>query len=255
MAFMTPKENDQYNKGYKYTQANYGVQPYTLPSWRPDQYGTGPNPGGTQVWSQTHGGWYDPADYARALQEAQQARSAGPPDYESIYKSVGGGTGEAPTYTPYAGTLDLPEYTAPEYDEGRIKKLTAMGAGAGLRALRSQVQAAASKTYKNPTQKRMTLRDALAGYGQGIGSVLAGARAGAVSEYNTEYGIAADTAKTRYQAESTEKKAAYETGVAENQRSYQSAWQTWNAYREQKNKEAEMKYSSEYNKWKARYGS
>lgn len=152
-----------------------------------------------------------------------------------------------------------------------------MGAGAGLRALRSQVQAAASKTYKNPTQKRMTLRDALAGYGQGIGSVLAGARAGAVSEYNTEYGIAADTAKTRYAAESTEKKAAYETSVAENQRSYQSKWQTWNAYREQKNreaemqysskwqawnayreqknKEAEMKYSSEYNKWKARYGS
>jgi hypothetical protein len=98
---------------------------------------------------------------------------------------------------PEAGTM--PTFAAPTRDEGRIKELTQQKSAAGLRAMRAQIQKAMGQGYRNENVKRMTLRDALAGYGQGIESVMGGAQTAAGSEYNTEYATAYDTAGKNWQ--------------------------------------------------------
>lgn len=106
---------------------------------------------------------------------------------------VVGPTGPMPT----AG--EMPTFAAPARDEGRIKELTQQKSAAGLRAMRSQIQKAMGQGYRNANVKRMTLRDALAGYGQGIENVMTGAQTAAAGEYNTEYASAYDTAGKNWQ--------------------------------------------------------
>lgn len=106
---------------------------------------------------------------------------------------VVGPTGPMPT----AG--EMPTFAAPERDQGRIKELTQQKSAAGLREMRAQIQKAMGQGYRNANVKRMTLRDALAGYGQGIENVMTGAQTAAGSEYNTEYASKYDTAGKNWQ--------------------------------------------------------
>jgi len=122
----------------------------------------------------------------------------------------------APTYEGYTPST----FTAPTYDEGEVEKKTQQHASAGIRALRSQVQSAALKHYDNPNVKRMTLRDALAGYGQGLANVMGSARSTATSEYNTEYNKEWQTGAMNWQA--TNQAAAQNAQTA-----FQSAWQKY----------------------------
>lgn len=81
-----------------------------------------------------------------------------------------------------------PQFNAPEYSESEVRKLTHKAAAPGVRRLRQAVQAAMSKQYENPNVKRMTLRQALAGYGLGLEGVMAGASQQARGEYGEKYG-------------------------------------------------------------------
>lgn len=104
----------------------------------------------------------------------------------------------------------LPTYTAPEWDEGKISSLTQKVAAPGLRNLRQQVQRASSQPSTNPNVKAMTLRDALAGYGQGLENIMGGARSSAGQEYAREYGTKQDEAKTNYESATKKKFAEYQ---------------------------------------------
>lgn len=92
-----------------------------------------------------------------------------------------------------APKFDMPEmeatpvFDAPEWDENKISKMAQQNAAPGIRNLRTAVQAATSRRSDNPNVQRMTLRDALAGYGQGLEEVMSGARQSASSEYATKY--------------------------------------------------------------------
>jgi hypothetical protein len=90
-----------------------------------------------------------------------------------------------PTYNP--SYRDMPTYTAPRWDEGKIDALTQKRAAPGLRAMRQQVGRASGVSYDNPNMKRMTLRDALQGYGQGVEQTLSGANAAATNEYGNQF--------------------------------------------------------------------
>lgn len=109
------------------------------------------------------------------------------------------------TTTPIAPPGDMPAmgeaptFAAPVRDQARIKELTSQKSAAGLRAMRAQIQKAMGQGYRNPNVKRMTLRDALAGYGQGIESVMTGAQTAASGEYQTEYASAYDVAAKNWQ--------------------------------------------------------
>ena len=88
----------------------------------------------------------------------------------------------------------MPTFEAPLYDEAKIDKMAQQQAAPGLRNLRTAVQAATSRRYDNPNVQRMTLRDALAGYGQGLEEVMSGARQTASAEYAQKYAMEYKTA-------------------------------------------------------------
>jgi len=89
---------------------------------------------------------------------------------------------------------EMPTFEAPLYDEGEITKMAQQNAAPGVRNLRTAVQAVTSRRSDNPNVDRMTLRDALAGYGQGLEEVMSGARQTASAEYANKYAMEYKTA-------------------------------------------------------------
>lgn len=132
-------------------------------------------------------------------------------------------TGQQRSITPPGPmpTMDeMPEFLAPEREDQRVKELTQQKSAAGLRAMRAQIQKAMGQGYRNENVKRMTLRDALAGYGQGIESVMSGAQTQAEKEYNTEYAQKYDTAGKNWQTAVTLKMQDWQNKVADYMRQY-----------------------------------
>lgn len=136
-----------------------------------------------------------------------------------------------PTYQ--ADYKELPTYTAPTWDESEISSLTQQRAAPGLRAMRQQMNRASGASYDNPNAKRMTLRDALAGYGTGIANVLGTAGTEATNEYGekyarestnkqAEYTSQANQASAYNAAKATEAAANYQGGLAQYQNLYQT---------------------------------
>ncbi|GAG88588.1 unnamed protein product, partial [marine sediment metagenome] len=81
-----------------------------------------------------------------------------------------------------------PEFEAPEWDEEEISRIRQVRAASGIRRLRGAVQMAMGGAYESPQIKRMSLRQALAGYGMGLESVMGGAGREARGEYGEKYG-------------------------------------------------------------------
>jgi len=115
----------------------------------------------------------------------------------------------------------IPEFIAPEYDEGQISKIAQQVAAPGVRNLRTAVQTATSRRYDNPNVQRMTLRDALAGYGQGLEEVMSGARQSASAEYANKYAneykaagmnwqVAVQTVRDKYAGQMESRKVEYQ---------------------------------------------
>lgn len=104
------------------------------------------------------------------------------------------------TAVPRPATPTLPTFTPPKYDEGEVKALTRKHAARPLSKLRETVQAATSRTFDNPNVQRMTLRSALAGYGEGLGAVMGAAGEEARSEYGQRYGRETQAELTKWQA-------------------------------------------------------
>lgn len=122
----------------------------------------------------------------------------------------GGMGGEAPTMG------EAPVYEKPEYDEAKVSSLTQKRAAPGVRRLRETTQQAMGATYDNPNVKRMTVRDALAGYGSGLENVMAGAGSTARAEYGQQYAADVNASMAKYQ------------GALQRQRDqYQVASQNW----------------------------
>lgn len=132
-----------------------------------------------------------------ALEPLPEYKAPELPDYPDFV------TPKLPDYPVYKAPElpEMPKYTAPEWDEGKIKGLTQTFAAPGLRSLRQQMARATTQPSSNPNVRAMTLREALAGYGAGLESIMSGARQTAGSEYAREYGIKADEAKTNFQTE------------------------------------------------------
>jgi len=95
---------------------------------------------------------------------------------------------------------DQPEFVAPEYDEAKISKMAQQNAAPGVRNLRTAIQSVTSRRSDNPNADRMTLRDALAGYGQGLEEVMSGARQTASAEYAQKYAMEYKTAGMNWEA-------------------------------------------------------
>lgn len=107
-------------------------------------------------------------------------------------------------------TLSIPGYTGPEYSQTEIDRMTQQKAAPGLRRMRSKMQKVAGQYYENPNVKKMTLREALAGYGEGIESVMGGATTAAETSYAREYSAKSDAAIRNWQAQTQQATLQYQ---------------------------------------------
>jgi hypothetical protein len=138
------------------------------------------------------------------------------PSYMGM-KSVGGGGGGKGT-TP--GGL-------PEYDMGKVESLAQRAAAPGIRRLRTTMGEVQQGYYENPNVKRMTLRDALAGYGQGLEDVMGGAMRTGASIYGQEYGLQGQAALQANQIASTESMHAESIAANERMNQYNNEWREY----------------------------
>lgn len=122
---------------------------------------------------------------------------------------------------------EYPSYTVPERKPERVEELTQQLAAPGVKGLRSQVQRAIGKRYVNPQVARMTLREALAGYGQGLESVMGGARRGALTQYEQEYAPQVEKSRLEYQAGVSRAQQEYQTTAQAKMTEYDAAWKEY----------------------------
>lgn len=167
------------------------------------------------------------------------------PDYSKL--------GDAPTYS--VGSYAAPTYTAPTYDEGKVKKLTQEQAASAIRGLRSAIQRVQNNQGENANVNRMTLRDALAGYGQGLQSAMSTASATARGLYNEEYSREADAAKTNFIARADAAKTNYQASVDAAKTNFEAQYDQYKMKWNDLSDAAKMNYTAKYNEAMKNYES
>lgn len=115
--------------------------------------------------------------------------------------SRAGGVGWSKGVGPgWRGLPGGPSLNIPAYDYKKVEALGQRFAAPGIRNLRNAVQQTQQGYYENPNVKSQTLRDALAGYGQGLEDVVAGATKTGAGIYGQEYGAGVNAEMARFQA-------------------------------------------------------
>jgi hypothetical protein len=184
---------------------------------------------------------------------------------------IEGQLGDAPKFTlpeQYkVGGYEAPVFKAPQYDERKVQALTQQQAAPAVRGLRSAIMRLQNQQGENQNVNRMTMRDALAGYGQGLQSALSGASATARSLYNEEYGRKADAAKTNFEAQSDAAKTSYMTqadasktnylaNVDAAKKNFEAQYDKYKMKWSELSDAAKMNYTSKYNEalknWEAK---
>lgn len=108
---------------------------------------------------------------------------------------------------------NMPTFKAPEMNKRALKAATQKLAAPGVRTLRETVQQAMGKNYENPNVRKMTLREALQGYGTGLEKVMSGAGREARSNQMAELDLQREAEMANFKAQTN---AAMQT--------YQNAW-------------------------------
>ena len=106
---------------------------------------------------------------------------------------------------------EAPVLEMPEYDEDKVSSLTQKRAAPAIRRLRETTQRATSADFDNPNVKRMTVREALQGYGTGLEGVVAGAGRAATAEYGDQYAASVNASMAKFQAEVNMRSQRYDT--------------------------------------------
>ncbi len=189
-----------------------------LPWWvneqQPDQYGDKSAPAGENVVagasvtpaqvSQVQRGTLSLADITSGFVSpvysggSVTTTPSGGFQFSSSSKQPTGSTTTSTTQRVFEGTR--PELTLPKRDERRVERLRQTAAGPGVRKLRTALSRALVRSYENPNVAKMITRSALAGFGEGLESVLSGASRTAESQYQSEIGRDTQEAFANYQA-------------------------------------------------------
>ena len=169
---------------------------------------------------------------------------------------------EAPSYT--APTYkELPTYTAKEWDEGEISSLTQKRAAVGLREAREAMQGITGRKFSSPQVMRMTLRDALRGFGSAVDKTIGAASEAAAGEYSTKYGRETAAEQAEYQSNITAAQSFNENLRDYSKTNFSTLMANWQAKQAAKTHAADMAYDaskmryqaqlSDYEKQRERY--
>jgi hypothetical protein len=124
--------------------------------------------------------------------------------------------GEAPDFA-------LPDFEQPEFDQSRVDFHTDRLAAYPRAQLRDALRRALveARAYDNPNVAKMFTREALGGYGQGLGGVMGQARQAGLQNYLAgEYNPALQGARTNYAADVEEARTAYEQQMEDRRQQY-----------------------------------
>jgi len=102
------------------------------------------------------------------------------------------------------------EFDAPEYDRKRVSALAQKHGAPDRRLLRENISQVMAQDFENPNVRRTVLRDALTGYGRGLGQLSQAAYASAVKEYQGEYDRQWKETHANWLAEQEKAKAEYQ---------------------------------------------
>ena len=124
------------------------------------------------------------------VQQAQARITGKSTDAKGNQVDMPGDTVQTSSWTPSGTEPSLPKLptpTIPQLDRREIRAETQREAGGQIRRLRDITARAVGQRFDNPNVRRMTLRDALQGYGSGLSSILTGARRTAIQTELPEY--------------------------------------------------------------------
>jgi hypothetical protein len=110
---------------------------------------------------------------------------------------------------------NLPKLVMPKVNKRAIAALQQKHAASGVRKLRESLQLAMAQGSDNPNVRRMTIREALQGYGTGLESVMAGAYGTARSEHMADIQQQGVEAQGNWQAEINRQNAMYQAAINE----------------------------------------
>jgi hypothetical protein len=108
------------------------------------------------------------------------------------------------------GLPDLPVLEMPKVDKRKIRALTQQIAAPSVRKLQEGLQGSLNVHTDNPNVRRMTIREALQGYGTGLEGAMAGAGSQARQEHQQELNLLGQEAHANF-------KAKYESVMADYQ--------------------------------------
>lgn len=145
-----------------------------------------------------------------------QGRGGAPGVVGGVDTSAPGTTVSTTSFAP-SGTRPsrpkMPTFTAPKLDRRAIAAETQREAAPAIRRLRDVTARSLAGSFENPNVRRMTVREALQGYGSGLASVLQGARRSAMQ-----------TALPEYTAQVGAAQRSFEANVGMLQQEYNNAW-------------------------------
>lgn len=172
--------------------------------FQPPTYAAGPEPY-LQPVANAPGRYWNPKTQTFMGGTTAQPRTTRATGRSYPVGGVGGAGRE--TITQRKPTMAMPErptmptFEMPEWDESKIRRAAQRKAAPRLRSLRRQMEREAGRQYENPNVKRMTLRQAMEGYGLGLGTIMSQAEAAGRAEYGQEYGREFAGAQMTYQAQ------------------------------------------------------
>lgn len=138
-----------------------------------------------------------PEQQARSDESAARVEAMRRARSPHLYGAESGVQPDAPEWETY----EIPSTEdRPEFDEAKVQSLAQQHAAPGIRTLREAYQTAASRLPSDP-KSRLTLRDALKGYGSGLESVMGGARKTARQEEMQKFGIESAAFQQDYAAQ------------------------------------------------------
>ena len=116
------------------------------------------------------------------------------------------------------------EFQAPEWSEQAITALAQKRAAPGVRGLKEGLREMTAQMGNDPIS-RHTAREALGGYGRGLGEVMAGAHSAAVQEYSQRYGYEFQGAAMQFEAEADAIAREYQGKLAVSMTEYEGKLQ------------------------------
>ena len=154
-------------------------------------------------------------------------------------------------------TIEMPEmgraeFQAPEWSEQAITALAQKRAAPGVRGLKEGLREVTAQMGNDPIS-RHTAREALGGYGRGLGEVMAGAHSAAVQEYSQKYGYEFQGAAMQFESEADAIAREYQGKLATNMAEYEGKLQGIMAGYQAQVAGAGMEYQAAFNMMMRQY--